>query len=90
MKLKRTTVFWTSLVSGIIVFIQQVTRLFGFEFSDEMVSELMLPVSTVLSLLVLVGVLTNSEEAENFESKVFKESSTEETTEDSTTEEKIE
>lgn len=72
LKLNRTTVFWTALISGILLFGQQVSNIFGFEITDALVSKILTAAGTLMSLLVLVGILTNSEEAEKFESKVKK------------------
>ena len=72
LKLNRTVVFWTALVSGVLLFAQQVANLFGVAISDTLVADIMVAVSTLLSLFVLVGVLTNSDQADTFETKVFK------------------
>lgn len=74
MKLKfdRTTVFWTALISGLLLFGQQVATIFGFVITDALVSKILTAAGTLMSLLVLVGILTNSDEAEKIESKVKK------------------
>ena len=72
LKISRTTLFWSALVSGILIFAQQVSLLFGFEISDDLVAQIMTAVGTLLSILVLLGVLTNSEQANAFEAKVLK------------------
>lgn len=67
-----TTLFWAALSSGILMFAKQVAGLFGFDISDELIKRITETVGTLLSLLVLVGVLTNSNEADKFEAKVLK------------------
>lgn len=72
LNIKRTTVFWTALFSGILLFAQQVSELFGFTITNETIAGIMTALGTLLSLLVLLGVLTNSDEANTFETKLIK------------------
>lgn len=72
LNIKRTTVFWTALCSGVLLLAQQVAGLLGFSITNETVSGITTAVGTLLSILVLLGVLTNSEEANSFEAKVIK------------------
>lgn len=50
-------VLWTSLTALIIVLIQQLAKIFGFEFSNDMASQIQGIVNTCLTILGLVGVV---------------------------------
>lgn len=50
-------VLWTSLTALLIVLIQQVAKVFGFEFSTDMAGQIQGIVNTVLTILGLVGVI---------------------------------
>lgn len=50
-------VLWTSLTALLIVLVQQVAKVFGFEFSTDLASQVQGIVNTVLTILGLVGVV---------------------------------
>ncbi len=63
----RTTVFWGALGSAILNFVQSIAILFGYELSQEMIGNLMSVGYSLLSLLIVAGVLVNSNKVESFE-----------------------
>jgi len=50
-------VLWTSLTALFIVLVQQVAKVFGVEFSNDLASQVQGIVNTVLTILGLVGVV---------------------------------
>lgn len=50
-------VLWTSLTALVIVLVQQVAKVFGVEFSNDLASQVQGIVNTVLTILGLVGVV---------------------------------
>ncbi|WDC91695.1 phage holin [Latilactobacillus curvatus] len=50
-------VLWTSLTALLIVLVQQVAKVFGVEFSNDLASQVQGIVNTVLTILGLIGVV---------------------------------
>lgn len=55
----KTTTKYTAIVSAIILFIQALAPLFGFEFAEARAEGIMTAVNAFLFILVQVGILTN-------------------------------
>lgn len=50
-------VLWTSMTALVIVLVQQVAKVFGVEFSNDLASQVQGIVNTALTILGLVGVV---------------------------------
>ncbi|MCM6843949.1 phage holin family protein [Latilactobacillus curvatus] len=50
-------VLWTSLTALVIVLVQQVAKVFGIEFSNDLASQVQGIVNTALTILGLIGVV---------------------------------
>lgn len=50
-------VLWTSMMALVIVLVQQVAKVFGIEFSNDLASQVQGIVNTVLTILGLIGVV---------------------------------
>ncbi|MGV0031441.1 phage holin [Latilactobacillus curvatus] len=50
-------VLWTSLTALVIVLVQQVAKVFGIEFSNDLANQVQGIVNTVLTISGLVGVV---------------------------------
>ncbi|WCZ54919.1 holin [Latilactobacillus phage TMW 1.706 P2] len=48
---------WTSLTALVIVLVQQVAKVFGIEFSNDLANQVQGIVNTVLTILGLIGVV---------------------------------
>ena len=60
-------VLWTSLTALLIVLIQQIAKVFGFEFSNDMAGQIQGIVNTVLTILGLVGVIYDTTKGDSNE-----------------------
>lgn len=59
MKLKnliKTYGFWTSLAGAIVVLVNSICRIFGFEIEDKLISDIVLAVAGVLVVFGVVSV----------------------------------
>lgn len=63
----KTTVFWSGIVSSIIIFAQSIATLLGYQVSEEMITTIMAAVNSLLAMLTLSGVLVNPEEVDSFQ-----------------------
>lgn len=63
----KTTVFWSGIVSSLIIFAQSVATLFGYEIPAETVAQIMAAVNSLLALLSFSGVLVDSKEVDSFQ-----------------------
>ncbi|ARC67382.1 bacteriophage holin (plasmid) [Bacillus licheniformis] len=68
----RTTVFWGALGAAILNVVQAVAVLLGYEISQETIGNLSAVGYSVLSLLVVAGVLVSSNKVETFQAMVSK------------------
>lgn len=50
-------VLWTSMTALVIVLVQQVAKVFGVEFSNDLANQVQGIVNTVLTILGLIGVV---------------------------------
>ena len=50
-------VLWTSLTALVIVLVQQIAKVFGVEFSNDLANQVQGIVNTVLTILGLIGVV---------------------------------
>ena len=50
-------VLWTSMTALVIVLVQQVAKVFGIEFSNDLASQVQGIVNTALTILGLIGVV---------------------------------
>lgn len=50
-------VLWTSLTALVIVLVQQIAKVFGVEFSNDLASQVQGIVNTALTILGLIGVV---------------------------------
>lgn len=55
---------WTSLTALVIVLVQQLAKMFGFEFSNDLASQIQGAVNTVLLILGAVGVVYDTTKGE--------------------------
>jgi len=60
-------VLWTSLTALVIVLVQQVAKVFGIEFSNDMAGQIQGIVNTVLTILGLVGVIYDTTKGDSNE-----------------------
>lgn len=58
-------VLWTSLTALIIVLVQQLAKVFGFEFTSDMASSIQGIVNTVLTILGVVGVVYDTQKGDS-------------------------
>lgn len=63
----RTTVFWSGIVSSLILFAQSVATLLGYEIPEATIALVLASVNSLLSVLTLSGVLVNPEKVESFQ-----------------------
>lgn len=63
----RTTVFWSGIISSLIIFAQSVATLFGYEIPEHTVATILAAVNSLLAMLTLSGVLVNPENVESFQ-----------------------
>lgn len=68
----KTTVFWSGIVSSLILFVQSVATLCGFQIPAETVAIVMAAVNSLMSILTLSGVLVNPEKVESFQAMKVK------------------
>jgi phi LC3 family holin len=57
---------WVALVSTLLLAAQAIGAIFGFEVTDETISNVMVAVNSVLSVLVVAGVVSNPSQGEGF------------------------
>lgn len=50
-------VLWTSLTALVIVLVQQVAKVFGIEFGNDLANQVQGIVNTILTILGLIGVV---------------------------------
>ncbi|WP_413476390.1 phage holin [Latilactobacillus fuchuensis] len=60
-------VLWTSMTALVIVLVQQVAKVFGIEFSNDMAGQIQGIVNTVLTILGLVGVIYDTTKGDSNE-----------------------
>ena len=58
-------VLWTSLTALLIVLVQQVAKVFGIEFSNDLANQVQGIVNTVLTILGLIGVIYDTTKGES-------------------------
>lgn len=58
-------VLWTSLTALLIVLVQQIAKVFGVEFSNDLASQVQGIVNTVLTILGLIGVVYDTTKGES-------------------------
>lgn len=58
-------VLWTSLTALLIVLVQQVAKVFGVEFSNDLANQVQGIVNTVLTILGLIGVVYDTTKGES-------------------------
>lgn len=58
-------VLWTSLTALVIVLVQQIAKVFGVEFSNDLASQVQGIVNTVLTILGLIGVVYDTTKGES-------------------------
>lgn len=63
----RTTVFWGALGAALLNFVQSIAILFGYELSQETIGNIMSVGYSLLSLLLVAGVLVNTNKVESYE-----------------------
>lgn len=63
----KTTVFWSGIVSSLILFAQSIATLFGFEIPQATIATILGAVNSLLSVLTLSGVLVNPDKVESFQ-----------------------
>ena len=68
----KTTVFWSSIVSAIIIFAQNLLLVFGYEIPTETIAKILAAVNSLLAVLVLSGVLVDSKEVDSFQAMKVK------------------
>ena len=68
----KTTVFWSSIVSAIILFVQNIAVIFGYEIPTETIAMILAAVNSFLAILVLSGVLVDSKEVDSYQSMRMK------------------
>jgi phi LC3 family holin len=57
---------WVALVSTLLLATQAIGTIFGFEVTDETISKVMVAVNSVLSVLVVAGVVSNPSQGSGF------------------------
>lgn len=60
---------WTALASALILAVQAIGSLFGFEVAPEKYDQVMAVVNTVLGVLVVLGVVSNPSSGNGFKDK---------------------
>lgn len=68
----KTTVFWSGLVSAIIIFAQSVATLFGYEIPAETIAKTLAAVNSLLAVLSFGGILINPKQVDSFQAMVTK------------------
>lgn len=58
-------VLWTSLTALLIVLVQQIAKVFGVEFSNDLANQVQGIVNTVLTILGLIGVVYDTTKGES-------------------------
>lgn len=58
-------VLWTSLTALVIVLVQQIAKVFGVEFSNDLANQVQGIVNTVLTILGLIGVVYDTTKGES-------------------------
>lgn len=68
----KTTVFWSGLTSAILIFIQNIAMLFGFEVPADTMTGILASVNSLLAVFSFSGLLINPQEVDSFQAMVKK------------------
>lgn len=60
---------WVSLVSALLLVVQTVGKIFGFQFTPEQYDEIVAAVNAVLGVLVVLGIVSNPEAGKGYTDK---------------------
>jgi phi LC3 family holin len=63
----KTSVFWSGLTSALILFIQAVAVLFGYEIPTDTMDNFLTTVNAFLGALTFAGVLVSPNDVESFQ-----------------------
>jgi phi LC3 family holin len=62
----RNSGLWVALVSALLLAIQAIGTLFGFEITNEFIAKVMVAVNSVLAVLAVAGVVSNPTSGSGF------------------------
>lgn len=57
---------WVALVSALLLAVQSIAALFGYEITNELIAQIMVAVNTVLTFLAVAGVVSNPSSGSGF------------------------
>lgn len=63
----KTTVFWSSIASALILLAQSIAILFGYEISQEKTIQIMAVVNSALTVFSISGILVNPEKVDSYQ-----------------------
>jgi uncharacterized membrane protein len=68
----KTTVFWSGIASSLIIFVQSIATLLGYELPADTIAQIIAVVNSLLAILSFSGVLVDSKEVDSFQNIVAK------------------
>lgn len=68
----KTTVFWSGLTSAILIFVQNIAMLLGFDISADTMTGILASVNSLLAVFSFSGLLINPQEVGSFQAMVKK------------------
>lgn len=68
----KTTVFWSGIVSAVLIFAQNIALLFGYDIPATTVAGIIASVNSLLAVLSFGGILVDSKEVDSFQTMVTK------------------
>jgi phi LC3 family holin len=65
----RNSGLWVAMASALLLAVQAIGTLFGYEITNELIAKIMVAVNSVLAFLAVAGVVSNPSSGSGFKDK---------------------